>query len=170
MFLETLNALMDERGLNKGSLSKQSGVPYTTIDGFYKKGYANAKLSTLRQLATFFNVSLDYLVGNDSDKENTIAFSPEEKRLLEKYKSLNKKGRIKVNEYIEDLACNPTYTVNEITVDEIQRAIDERNKATENELQIAAHGGDGVRVVNVENVRHELIDKLIKENQRRHEK
>lgn len=107
---------------------------------------------------------------NDSNTQKIFAFSPEEKRLLEKYKSLNKKGRIKVNEYIEDLACNPTYTVNEITVDEIQRAIDERNKAAQNELQIAAHGGDGVRVVNVENVRHELIDKLIKENQRRHEK
>lgn len=112
MFLETLNALMDERGLNKGSLSKQSGVPYTTIDGFYKKGYANAKLSTLRQLAAFFNVSLDYLVGNDSDNENTITLSLEEKRLLEKYRALNKEGRIKVIEYMVDLMQIPEYSNN----------------------------------------------------------
>ncbi len=108
MFLDTLNALMLERGLNKGSLSKQSGIPYTTIDGFYKKGYSNAKLSTLRQLAAFFNVSLDYLVGDCLNNPNICSL--EDQRLLDKYRELNSEGRMKVIEYIVDLSQIPEYS------------------------------------------------------------
>ena len=65
MFLDTLESLMKERKLNKNSLAKESGIPYTTIDGFYKKGCDNIKLSTLTRLASFFGVSLDYLVNGE---------------------------------------------------------------------------------------------------------
>ena len=62
MFLNVLDSLMKSNGLNKHTLSIKSGIPYTTIDGFYKRGTANARLSTLKRLAEFFDVSLDYLV------------------------------------------------------------------------------------------------------------
>lgn len=65
-FLVMLNQLMKEKGLNKSTLSQLSGVPYTTIDGFYKKGYENAKISTVRKIASALDVSLDYLVGAES--------------------------------------------------------------------------------------------------------
>lgn len=65
-FLDVLNQLMKEKGLNKSTLSQLSGVPYTTIDGFYKKGYENAKISTVRKIASALDVSLDYLVGAES--------------------------------------------------------------------------------------------------------
>ena len=54
--------LMKERNINKAELARESGVPYTTIDGFYKKGWENVKLSTLLKLAAYFEVSVDYLV------------------------------------------------------------------------------------------------------------
>ncbi len=70
---------MAEKGLNKHTLSKESGVPYTTIDGFYKKGCDNVKLSTLLRLASFFNVSLDYLVNgeitNVTDHEKDLIYA-----------------------------------------------------------------------------------------------
>lgn len=59
-FLEKLNHLMEERKINKNVLSKESGIPYTTIDGFYKKGYQNAKLTTIKKLCDYFDVTLDY--------------------------------------------------------------------------------------------------------------
>ncbi len=65
MFLDNLNKLMLERNLNKNSLAKESGVPYTTIDGFYKKGCDNVKLSTLVRLSSYFGVSLDYLINGE---------------------------------------------------------------------------------------------------------
>ena len=62
MFLEILDKLIEEKKINKSVLAKESGIPYTTIDGFYKKGWENVKLSTLLKLAAYFEVSVDYLV------------------------------------------------------------------------------------------------------------
>ena len=73
-FLEKLDKLMEERNINKNQLSKGSGVPYTTIVGFYNKGTDNVKLSTLKKLAVYFGCSLDYLADDDVDEDiQTIA-------------------------------------------------------------------------------------------------
>lgn len=64
-FLNKLDALMAVHGLNKHTLSIQCGVPYTTIDAWYKKGYNNAKLSTIQKLADFFGTTLDYLMRDE---------------------------------------------------------------------------------------------------------
>ena len=71
---EKLDLLMEERKINKAQLARESGVPYTTIDGFYKKGADNAKLSTLKKLCAYFDCSLDYLTGDDAaPRVHTIA-------------------------------------------------------------------------------------------------
>lgn len=124
---------------------------------------------TLLKIADYFNVSIDYLMGRDMPVKDT-ELHVVKTDFPRKYSLLTPEAKRKVNEYIEDLACNPTYTVNEITVDEIQRAIDERNKAAQNKLQIAAHGGDGVRVMKLEDFSDDMIDELIKDNERRHQK
>lgn len=53
---DKLDILMNERNMNKADLARESGVPYTTIDGFYKKGSDNAKLSTLKNYANILAV------------------------------------------------------------------------------------------------------------------
>ena len=58
---DKLDLLMKNKNINKAELARASGVPYTTIDGFYKKGTENAKLSTLKKLCTYFECSLDFL-------------------------------------------------------------------------------------------------------------
>ena len=71
---DKLDLLMKERNINKADLARKSGVPYTTIDGFYKKGSENAKLSTLKKLCTYFNCTLDYLANDTvNDQPTTIA-------------------------------------------------------------------------------------------------
>lgn len=70
-FLEKLEYLMKINGLNKSKLSKACDIPYTTIDGWYKKGYEGLKLTTLRKLASYFNTSLDYWSDNNSKAINT---------------------------------------------------------------------------------------------------
>lgn len=59
-FLNKLDFLMEEKKLNKNTLSKESGIPYTTIDGWYKKGYEGLKLTTLKKLSDFLNVDIGY--------------------------------------------------------------------------------------------------------------
>lgn len=70
---DKLDLLMKERHINKAELARESGVPYTTIDGFYKKGSENAKLSTLKKLCAYFECSLDYLADDDVAEPTTIA-------------------------------------------------------------------------------------------------
>ncbi len=77
--INKLDILMKERGLNRSQLSKETGIPYTTIDGFYKKGTDNVKLSTLKKLASYFNCSLDYLVDDERECMNMNTYDePEE--------------------------------------------------------------------------------------------
>lgn len=70
---DKLDLLMKEKNINKAELARESGIPYTTIDGFYKKGSENAKLSTLKKICAYFNCSLDYLADDSIDEPQTIA-------------------------------------------------------------------------------------------------
>lgn len=100
-FTEKLDTLMNERHLNKSILSKESGIPYTTIDGFYKKGADNIKLSTLKRLASYFGCSLDYLVDDSNTNEpSTVAtyfeydkYTPEEIDEINKFADFVKSKR-----------------------------------------------------------------------------
>lgn len=97
-FLEKLNYLMQEKEINKNVLSKESGVPYTTIDGFYKKGYQNAKLSTIKKLAEYFNTTLDYLmrdeiVDKNYGKYEDFKIDYNEIDLIKNYRTLDNYGK-----------------------------------------------------------------------------
>lgn len=104
-FIEKLDKLMEENNLNKHSLSVQCGIPYTTIDGFYKKGTDNIKLSTLRKLSDFFDCSLDYLADDNVTEKNNIEtlaahhegedFTEEELEEIERFKEFVRARRNK---------------------------------------------------------------------------
>ncbi len=66
---DKLDLLMKDRNINKSILARESGIPYTTIDGFYKKGSENAKLSTLKKLCSYFGCSLDFLADDEVNEE-----------------------------------------------------------------------------------------------------
>lgn len=66
--LEKLDMLKKTTGDTNASLARNSGIPYTTIDGLYKKGYSNMKLSTIQALCDYFGVSLDYLAKDEIDQ------------------------------------------------------------------------------------------------------
>ena len=90
-FLEKLDYLMAEKRINKPRLSELSGVPYTTIDGFYKKGYSNAKLGNLRKIAAALGTSLDYLVDDDEGESGRPSLEAEQ--LARAYDALDDWGR-----------------------------------------------------------------------------
>lgn len=113
-FLEKLDYMMEKLSINKNQLSKLSGVPYTTIDSFYKKGYENTKISTIRKIAVALDVSLDYLVDdNISDETYSIAPPCESDLMLERiirnYRKLNEEGKEKLMDYSDDLVAGGRY-------------------------------------------------------------
>ena len=123
-FLEKLDYLMEKNSLNKRKLSILSGIPYTTIDGFYKKGYENTKLSTARKLASALNVSLDYLIDDNIDGDNykkntvpdTVEITPEEAHLVDLYHELNTEGQEKLVDYADDMVRSGKYIKSDETI------------------------------------------------------
>lgn len=97
---DKLDILMKERNINKAELARESGVPYTTIDGFYKKGSENAKLSTLKKLCSYFDCSLDYLADDNVNEPRTMAahfdgdeYTEEEINKIKEYAAFVKASR-----------------------------------------------------------------------------
>lgn len=94
-FLSRLEAMSRRKGIeNNYQLAERSGVPYTTIDNFYRNGFENIKLTTLRKLAAFFECSLDDLIfgeeaGQTAAGPDATAFSERERGLVRKYRALS---------------------------------------------------------------------------------
>lgn len=113
-FLEKLNQLMKQNNLNKRTLSKSCNIPYTTIDNWYKRGYEGLKLTTLKKLSDYFQISLDYWV--DDMQDNDKAFNTQnhitDKRLLgiiDVYNELNEFGKDELAKQAEHLTYIPEY-------------------------------------------------------------
>lgn len=101
-FLEKLDLLMNRYGLNKRSLSQKSGIPYTTIDAWYKKGYEGLKLTTLRKLNEYFNTTLDFWILDEVTdpnygKSSGFKVDYDEMEYIKKYRSLDPYGQETVN-------------------------------------------------------------------------
>jgi len=71
-FSTRLRNLLEERGLTQKGLAQQLGIPVSTLGG-YVQGTSEPDFQTLKILATYFNVSLDYLLDYQyvHTKENT---------------------------------------------------------------------------------------------------
>jgi transcriptional regulator with XRE-family HTH domain len=104
-FLERLDLLIQKAGINKHKLAMESGIPYSTIDGFYKKGYQNVKLSTLKRLCYYFNVTLDYLIEGNS----VAVLEYDEMQLIGFFRDLNKEGKEEAVKHIVLLAESNQY-------------------------------------------------------------
>ena len=69
-FIERLDSLLKKNGLNKNQLSSQTGIPVSTVYGWYKKGYEGITLPTIKKLADYFNCSIEYLVNGEEEKKS----------------------------------------------------------------------------------------------------
>lgn len=122
-FLEKLDRLMGERGMNRRKLSQLSGVPYTTIDGLYKKGYENAKIPTMKRIAAALGVSIDYLVSEGEEVSGGVELKERALRLAREYQALDGHGQRLV----------------ELVVSEEQRRMGAESEAAEPEVLYIRH-------------------------------
>ena len=94
-FLDRLRKLMELNKDNNSTLAKKSGVPYTTINGLFIRGWETAQLSTIRRICEYYNVSLDYMVyGSD-------ALSEAAQMVAARFDNLDEAGKSAVNAIIE---------------------------------------------------------------------
>lgn len=94
---ELLLRLMEERGLNAMSLSKESGVPYTTIRSMIERDLTNASIDNVIKICKVLNVSVDVfnpanILQMDNKTDQSVVseadedWTEEELRELERYK------------------------------------------------------------------------------------
>lgn len=67
---ERLKYLRGKMGLKQEDVAKVLGVGRTTITN-YETGFSEPSLKHLRKLASFFNVSVDYLLNNSDDSSDS---------------------------------------------------------------------------------------------------
>ena len=102
-FSQKVKALLKENGMTKATLAKESGIPYTTLDSMLKRETDTARLTCIFRIAKALGTSVEALV---FDEEEGEVLSPEEKRILELYSFLDRRGRNTVLSLLEREADN----------------------------------------------------------------
>jgi transcriptional regulator with XRE-family HTH domain len=97
-FASRLKELRTEKGLTQTELGELVGINYSTLSDYERGNKTDPYMSTLRTLSAFFDVSIDYLIGESDIKNNEIIEKCQE--LLKKLTDENVK---KVYSYAEFL-------------------------------------------------------------------
>ena len=60
--------LITESGMKLTEISSKTGIPYPTLSG-YNQGIRNPKRENAEKLAKYFNVSIEYLLGQTDNRK-----------------------------------------------------------------------------------------------------
>lgn len=82
IFRERLNALISRKSRGRVQVSEDTGIATPTLSR-YINGERTPDLEYVFRLAQYFRVSMDYLIGLDTNEASSI--SPENKELLKAY-------------------------------------------------------------------------------------
>ena len=63
--------LITESGMKLTEISSKTGIPYPTLSG-YNQGIRNPKRENAEKLAKYFNVSIEYLLGQTDNRKKWI--------------------------------------------------------------------------------------------------
>lgn len=101
-FKEILRTLRKQRNLSQSQLGQILNYGYTAISN-YENGRNEPSLSDIKKIASFFHVSIDYLVGTSSieNASEMEILSPPLRRLVTLYPSLNEQQQYLINSYID---------------------------------------------------------------------
>ncbi len=81
--MKLLKKLREEKGLTQSELGKELGISPSTV-GMYEQGRRVPDVPILKKMSAFFNVSIDYLLGNSTSKEipdsNLPPLTPKDER------------------------------------------------------------------------------------------
>lgn len=95
--MENLKRLREKAGLSQQRLANQLGLTQQSIHSYENDAY-EPDIATLKQLAAYFNTSVDYLIGNTEishkiEKVDKYELNAEEADIIRKYRSLSKEKR-----------------------------------------------------------------------------
>lgn len=115
-FSNVLKMLMKENSLDNTKLAKKTGINRNTISLYLKNDDKNVKLQHLLTLASFFNVSVSYLVGETETREADDIYIGKELGLndkgiknLKEIKSINEKDGNTYSSLVDEVITNTTF-------------------------------------------------------------
>lgn len=65
---EKIDFLCESNNITRKNLAKQTGVSYATLNSMFARQSTNISLETIRAIANYFQVSLDYLLADEIDR------------------------------------------------------------------------------------------------------
>ncbi len=83
-FSKTLRNLTEEKGITQKQLALDLEIPVSTVGGYFQ-GTSEPDFETLKLIAKYFNVSIDYLL----DYKSGVVQTTGENELLRVFRSLN---------------------------------------------------------------------------------
>lgn len=102
---EKINRLRNEKKLSLEKLAEQLEIAKSIL-WKYEKNQTVPSAETIKKMATFFNVSADYLLFDISEKENITKIT--DKRLLKQFEEIDRMSESEKShiQYFLDLAIN----------------------------------------------------------------
>lgn len=102
-YLSKLKELRSEKNISQIDVANELNISQKAYS-FYERGEREPNLKMLIELSNFFNVTIDYLLGQENEK--LYAVSDEEYKIIKKYKKLTEKNKGKIEERIDTLIEN----------------------------------------------------------------
>lgn len=119
---ERFEELCNKKNVTAYKVCKETGIQTSTISS-WKKGRYIPKREKMSKIASYFNVTVEYLMGEDEEpieptniisdgQKNESVISDEEIDLLNLFRKLNEEGKSKLLDYADDLVCSEKYIKN----------------------------------------------------------
>lgn len=111
---EILKSLRKESNYTQKELAELLKIGQATI-ACYENGQREPQISSLKAYADFFDCSVDYIIGRETDYGKTISngndayrlgLNMEEIELIEKYRNLDRNSRMKLLGYLDGIFKN----------------------------------------------------------------
>lgn len=95
-----IEELREEKGITQNEIAEAIGTSRTNI-GRWEKGLNEPSYTYVIKLANFFNVSVDYLIGNEESfptvrGERAEPLSEEEQKLVTYYRAIGKEAKMAI--------------------------------------------------------------------------
>lgn len=104
---EIFDKLLKLNNVTAYKVSKETGIPYSALSE-WKMGRSEPKRDKLEKIADYFGVSVDFLIGRDTEMELGIRFSSDEEakvyiEIMSCLEKMNLKGMDEAKGYLQYL-------------------------------------------------------------------
>ena len=139
---QRIKYIREKKQMSQTELADKINVTKQNLYKYESGIITNIPSDKIEQIAKIFNVSPAYIMGWDIELADESILCDREAALVNKYRGLNDIGKLKIDDYINDLIESPKYQHR----DPIDIALEKVLKRQESPdyFEIAAHGGRGV--------------------------